>query len=480
MKYHNVRESETVEPLTSYFAGRLQQDLDGGNLLLGGMLTAVHRRIANPHLEFLHRAAYAGGLDFQRYWNDRSWYMAGTGLASHVRGSSEAIYETQTSSARYFQRPDADHLNLDPNRESLSGSAGSFRLGKSAPGRWRFQTCLAWRTPGFEINDLGYMRTADEINHSTWVGYYIEEPFSAFRKFSVNANEWVYWDFSGRNFARAANLNTHAEMLNNWNFNGGVTRNSEEVSNSALRGGPSLKFHGSWDADFHVRTDYRRMVHGVFGGWAWAGDDGGKARGGWFEVNLRPFNRFLITFNPDYKYRNPRQQYVGAWSTEDGDRYVFAELEQQTLTLTVRLECYVTPDLSLQYYGQPFVSAGSYGGFKRVADPLADSCEDRFHEYAPGEIEWSAAAAAYYIDENGDGASEFEMDDPDFNVREFNSNLVLRWEFGPGSILYLVWSQGRSDYVSQGRFALRRDLEDLFDVHPHNVFLLKVNKWFTW
>ena len=159
-------------------------------------------------------------------------------------------------------------------------------------------------------------------------------------------------------------------------------------------------------------------------------------------------------------------------------RYVLGHLEQKTVGLTLRLNWSITPDLSIQYYGQPFISAGKYRAFKRITEARAQRLEGRYSLYGESELFFDASANAYAVDENGDGAADYGFSNPNFNFRQFRSNLVIRWEYRPGSALYLVWSQGRTGFGSGGDFMLREDFRSLFDVHPRNVFLIKFSYCF--
>ena len=173
-------------------------------------------------------------------------------------------------------------------------------------------------------------------------------------------------------------------------------------------------------------------------------------------------------------------QYV---STEDygaEERYIFAKIDQKTVYGSFRLNYSITPNLSIQYYGQPFVSAGEYSHFKRITDPRASEFENRFHTFTGNEISYDSDEEEYNIDEDLNEEIDYSIGNPDFNFREFYSNLVIRWEYIPGSTLYLVWSQGRTDCVSTGDFSFKNDMRDLFDVYPHNVFLIKLSYWFSW
>jgi len=143
------------------------------------------------------------------------------------------------------------------------------------------------------------------------------------------------------------------------------------------------------------------------------------------------------------------------------------------LGLSLRLNLNITPEFTIQYWGQPFIATGSYSDFKMVTDPLAEDYTDRFHTFSGGEIEHFKDDNYCYVDENQDDIPDFYIDYPDFNLKEFKSNLVARWEFRPGSIVYLVWSQGRSGYDSYGDLRFGRDFSDLYEEHPNNIFLVK-------
>ena len=96
---------------------------------------------------------------------------------------------------------------------------------------------------------------------------------------------------------------------------------------------------------------------------------------------------------------------------------------------------------------------------------------------APG----SAAAGGCGVDPPEDAAGfSYGFDNPDFNIRNFNSNAVLRWEYRPGSTLFVVWNQGRSDFAADGRFQLRNNASDLFRAPGTNVLLIKMSYWLDW
>ncbi len=475
------RRRETVEPATNYLVGRLTQDWRGGQTVAGAMLTSVVRDIRDEHLEFLRRKAWTGGLDLRHEFHDRDFRLEMRLFGSHLRGSPESIGSAQRSSVRYFQRPDNDHAEYDPTRTSLSGHAGSLMLTRTGHNsRLRAQTGLAWRTPGFEINDLGYMRAADEINQFTWAGYAIQDPFWLFNSLQVNGNQWVDWDCGGSPLRKAVNINNNANFRNQYGYYWSLTRRFAHVSNTELRGGPSSRWPGRWTFNANLNSDGRRTLHGGLGGGFITGDEDSRDYAyGWTSLTYRPSKAINLTLEPTYERDINRNQYVGARAFGDQDRYLFGSLDQRTLSLVFRLDYCATPNLTLQYYGAPFISAGRYRDFKRVTDPRADRYADRSHLFTTDEISRDATGGEYAVDEDGDGTPDYAFGDPDFNVREFRSNLVVRWEYAPGSTLFLVWSQGRSSLGGTGAFDLRGDMDGLFATHPDDVFLVKFNKWLS-
>ena len=476
--------AQTVEPLTNHLVGRVQQEYGEGRTLLGGMLTATQRDIADPEVEFLPRSAYAGGLAFGHPWRGRVNNLQHRGEASHQRGGEEAMRRAQQAPARYYQRPDADYVEVDTARTSLSGHSGSLLVGKGT-GRWRFQTGAAWRSPGFEINDLGYMRSADEINQSTWGGFYLNQPFSVFHELSVNANQWLSWDFGGRRTLHQYNVNTSDTFRNRWTFYAGATRGLEHRSNTLLRGGPAFLAPGYWEASANGSTDTRKPWSIEFARSGEWGDDGisreTSTSGG---IRWRAASWVTIRMNPGHTISRSTLQFVEQCDFAGSDRFVVARLRQETAMATLRIDGCVTPNLTIQYYGQPFISSGRYDAFKRITDPVADRFRDRYHVFttdgAIPEIHRDAASGTYFVDEDQNGTDDYSFQDPSFQYRAFLSNLVVRWEYHPGSTLFLVWSQGREGVTRNGDLSLNRDLEELFQISPRDIFLVKVSRWFSW
>lgn len=477
---HGKRRQEIVEPLTNYFVGRLQKDYNQGNTSIGGMFTATHRALSESHLNFLNSAAYSGGIDFRHQWHDKTYFFDVRTAFSHVRGDREAILEVQTASARYYQRPDADYVTLDSTRTSLSGHGGFINFGRGGNSKLRFAVGGMWRSPGLELNDLGFLRQADRILQFIWVGYSITNPVSIFRSLRINFNQWMGWNFGRETVFAGGNINGGGQFKNYWWFWLGINREGSNLSTSALRGGPAMKFPARWNQWYNISSDNRKAFQLGFGGFnSWNDDGESRTHNVRFWLSFRPRDALRLRINPFFTFNKQDLQYIDTIDYDVDKRFIFGRLKQKTLGITFRFDFSITPDLSIQYYGQPFVSAGQYSQLKRITKPRANHYADRFHTFTESEIQFDSGKGQYNFDEDSDGTIDYSLDKPDFNFRQFRSNLVIRWEYNPGSTLFLVWSQERTGADDNGKFSLTNDLGELFNESATNVFLIKVSRWFS-
>jgi hypothetical protein len=477
--HNGQRRDELVEPLTSYFVGRLQKDIDAGNTIFGGIFTSVNR--ANGLNDILHRNAYSGGLDFVHYWKNRTWYIRGNVVFSHVQGTKEAILNTQTGFEHLFQRPGADELSLDSARTSLTGMGGTIRFGKigGKSGRlgqvFKFETGITLRSPGLELNDIGFMLTSNEINHFTWAGLHYQKSFSIFRSARLNYNHWSRWDYGGKFLYQAFNFNTHATFKNNWQTGTGVTWNPFDISNNALRGASAIRRPPGIGHNIYITSDTRKKVYAnlsVFNFWGFDNTVDGNQLG--LSLYFQPLNALRISISGNYDYYGRRQdQFVSNRQYNGITRTIVSQVRQKTLRFTARMIYNITPDLTVQYYGQPFITRPLYRNFAYVSDPLNSKYDNRFHVFQPNQISFSNDK--YFVDENSDGTADYSFNTPDFNFVQFRSNLIVRWEYKPGSELYLVWSQGNTPDASAGIDS--PVFNSLFDYafaeQSRNIFLIK-------
>ena len=464
---------QAVEPLSNYGVLRVQKDFREGRSALGVIGTSVNRNREVADDLGLRYAAYTGGMDFRHRFAGEKYQVNGYLLASHVLGSEEAITRTQESPVRYFQRPDAESFDLDPTRTSLTGGSAYFSFAKIGGGHWRFSTGLHTRSPGFEVNDLGFQRDADSFMNWGWVQYRQDTPQGPFRRWNVNLNGWTAWNYDWDHTSLGGNVNSSFQLRNFWQGYAGVNFDGPGYSGRTLRGGPLFRREGSVNFWAGLGTDSRKAVAGdlnMFGNVRRESDSRslGVAPG----IRFRPSGRATFRVGSNLQWNLNDYQWVKSF-TLDETRYVFARIDQTTVGLSLRADYTFTPTLSLQLYAEPFVSAGAYTDYKRVENPVADVYEDRFTGLSA-----RTTGETVYADVDGDGAEE-SFGAPDFNFKQFRSNAVLRWEYMPGSALFVVWSQGRNHHVQNGDFQFRGDVRDLFGVPPQNVFMVKLSYWMS-
>ena len=474
------RSSELIEPLTNYFVGSLSKDFRGGETIIGGTLTAVNRNLENNNIrDQFHNEAISGGLNLFHSWKNQEWRIRGNLLFSTVKGTEDRILQTQQSFEHYYQRPDAEHLEIDPNRTSLSGHGGTLSLGNyGGNDNLSFQHGITWRSPGLELNDIGFLNTADQIDYASWVGYQFPKPFSIFRRFRINYNQYSRWTYDWEHLYMAVNTNAHAGFKNYWSLGTGTTYEIKDISTKALFGGPKLRQSSGLGTWAYIESDSRKKI--IFGGnvfnFSAVGRDKGSVQVNSYNVfaSYQPTNALRLSVRPNYFRQNRVIQNVAFREFNGEDRYITGRVIQQTVSMSIRLNYSITPNMTLQYWGQPFISKGNYSEFKHITDPLAVQYQDRYHQYTGQEIAQSEDGGVYYIDENRDGNMDYNFSNPDFNFLQFRSNLVFRWEYQPSSEFFLVWTQSSSNFAdpSKGIFPSLND--DLFGGDAQNTFLLKV------
>jgi hypothetical protein len=474
----------TVEPFTNYFVGRAIKDFSKGNTIIGGLLTAVNR---GDELPLLHKAAYSGVIDFVHYWKNRWYNVSANLILSRVEGTADAIQRTQTSFVHLLQRRDADHVNYDPTRTSLMGTGGTLKVAKfggkqnEQGGTMKFESGVTWRSPELELNDIGFLSAADEITHFTWTAYQIQQETKLFRSAEFNYNHWFRWDFSGKFLYNEYNVNSNAWLKNYWRVSGGFNYNPYDISNNALRGTTALRRPPGYGVNLSVQSDSRKKVNlrlNYSGGAAY--QQAVTFRGFYGGISVQPIDAMQFSISPSYERSTRKQdQFVANIPYAGGVRSIVSRVERRSISLATRFNYYITPELSLQFYGEPFIFRAEFDNYGYVVDPLNKVYENRFHAFTPDEITFNGITAS--IDENGDAVEDYSFNTPDLNYIQFRSNLVMRWEYVPGSEVFLVWSQGvlPDAYGDFGTPLFRSLFDNVFDAQPHNIFLVKLSYRFV-
>jgi hypothetical protein len=476
--------SQAVEPLSNYFVGRVRKDLNQGRTVVGGIVTATNRDMSDSLFDPVVRSgAYVAGIDMQHSWNRRAWTVSGFLAGSRVSGSETVIRGTQLSSARYFQRPDADHLEYDPARTSLGGRVGGLAI--SHTGAWDGSLAYQEISPGFEPNDLGFYGTADRRNFSTYLGRRVNRPNKLFRSHNMSVYSTHAWNWGGDNVYADFAANLGGTFLNFWSASLTAGFSPEIADDRLTRGGPLASSAQSWRVSGNGSSDRRKPVV-VSAGASWQDYTSGE----WVAtlnsaVTLRPSTSLQVSVGPRWTRVYNQGQYVLAradsFATATfGRRYVFADVDQRQLSLETRVNWTFTPNLSLEVFAQPLVSAGDFSRYKEFLRPG----EYAFGVYGQdqGTIAAASSGNGFVVDPDGTGpAPAFTVGDRagqrDFTFRSLRGNAVLRWEYRPGSTLFFVWQQLRSAEHVLGDLELGRDLGGTFQEPARNVFLIKATYW---
>jgi hypothetical protein len=452
-------DDQTIEPLTNYAVGRLQQDFRKGQSGVGVMVTGVNRSMDGDVNPFVRSSAYTGGVDLRHRLIKNNYELRAYLAASQVNGTAAAILNTQRDGVHRYQRPD-DDVELDPTRTSLTGDAERVSFSKFGGGITRFQTVLQRFSPGFETNDLGFQPRADEMMFRNWFSLNYQKPSKMYQRAFFNFNTMNKWTTEGLPTTIGLNTNMHMQFKNFMWGHFGVNYNdfTPTYNDRYARGGPAVRNSQSANFWSGIESDSRKTSSLSLWGGGYRGDEG-NTKGWWInpEGQVKIGSQLSASVGLNYSSDINDTQWRANFGVSgvDTTHYTFAHLDQKTISMTTRLDYTATPTLSFQFYGSPFVSNGEYSNWVELDNPRAKDYDNRFKPFL------------------GHG------DPGGFNFKEFRSNTVMRWEYRPGSTLFLVWQQGRTTDGVANDFSFGRDLKNVFDTHPNNTFLVKVSYWFN-
>lgn len=450
----------TFEPRTNFGVLRVMQDFRGGNSTVGAIVTAVDRQNDRWTTPYLPNSAYVGAVDFRHRFYNNTYEISGQYDQSRVQGSTLAMQALETDPVHYYQRPDAN-LPLDSTRTALGGDAEELHFAKVSGQHLAFESAYQRRSAGFEINDLGYLRRADQTSWNTWVGFFDRNVHWFYQRFQWNNNWWQYWTTNGLPLEAAYNTNVQIQLRNNWGLHFGSTvgQLGTTYDDRSARGGPAIRQDSYVSPWIFINGDDRRSVVpmlslNVFN----VGNGKNRSWNVSPEIDYKTGGHFSGSINVSAGHNIDDYQWYGFYSDAAGPHYTFARLDQTTTSATLRLNYTFTPTMSLQAYMQPFVSKGAYARVRQLSStPRADDYDARF---------------AFFDDPS-------VTDNPGgFNFKEFQSNLVFRWEYRPGSTLFVVWNEGRQGYASEEGFtSFGGDIRNLMALHPANTILVKMSYW---
>ena len=469
-----------IAPLSGYGALRAQQEFGPSASTVGVSLTAVSRDIndESPLADLMTRQAVAGGVDWNLRWDGGAYVLGGSLGFSHVAGNSEAIRRIQRNGVHFFQRPDQDHVTVDPTRTSLTGFVASLEFDKNSGEHWLYGVEASAESPDFEINDAGRLGTTDDIDAFGFLRYRETAPGRLFREYNVSLYNFAGWNFGGIRQYTGIDLESNLTFHNFWQTHLSVELQTSALSDRLTRGGPLMKrttdvgINGGLFSSFSSNTQWRTFVNFLW-------DD----IGGWFyalsgQVLFRPSSRWQFSVEPEYFRLHDTRQYVsqqaGGSAATYGTRYIFGTIDQSTISAQFRLNYTVTPDLTIELYAEPFASSGQYSDIGELARARTNDLRLYGTDGSTiTELEDSEGNPYFQVT---DGADTFALA-PNFNVLSFRSNLVVRWEWRPGSTVFLVWQQNRSDAGDPRRRAGLGSFFDSFGAEGENFLALKISYW---
>ena len=471
-----------VAPVSGYGVARLQQEFGSSGSVVGATLTAVQRDVprGSPLAALYNRAAVVAGADWVLRWAQGGYELRGWLGVSHIRGDTAEINRVQMTSVHFLQRPDAPYLRYDPTRTSLTGSDATLQLNKRS-GRWLYGVGAGWESPAFEPNDAGRLVNGDGRTGFASLTYRETRPTRAFQNTSIYTETDGEWDFGGTRQFLVTEVGANLTLRNFWTINSYLDLTYPAFDHSATRGGPQMATPRAWNAvvrlgnSFGARTSWNARVY--YGRDALAGETY-RLSGG---LSVRPSTRWQLSVTPNYLRAISPRQYVATLDSGPpatyGGRYVFAFVDQSTFLTQLRANYTLTPDLTIEVYAEPFAASGRYYGFGdlRAAKTLdlVPYSTDTLDNHSV--IRRGSDSLTFK-----DGGYRRAIGNPDFNVLSFRSNVVLRWEWRPGSTLYLVWQQNRFASDTRGVHVGPADLWDTLRASGDNFLAVKVSYWMNY
>jgi hypothetical protein len=462
-----------VSPLSNYMATRIKKDFQGGNTIFGGVFSMVNRIGSDTTTSLLlPNSALSGGLDLLHYWNNRNYYLQVKTIASRMNGSPEAILKKQLAHSHRYQRPDADYLEVDSLREHLGGHGALIRVGKNG-GQWNFHLQGQYRSPGLNLNDMGYIRKSDFVSERAELSYEMNEPKKWIRNYNVAIFQEAEWSFGTENTGNQVGLNFLIRNNALWSLWINSSYDFSSLDIRELRGGPALRNDPVFGAGLSVISNTAKDFFGMLSyKYSALGIAQSRANMGMLSLTWLPVKRLKISGTVSLNQRNYHQQYVSTIPGNSAPEYVVGNIDHHTTSFTFRAELYLSPEMSIQYYGSPYYSVGQYDSFQRVAQSQARDISERLEIL---DLTYDPAADNYTYIHNGE---VFQFGNPNFSFMQFRSNLVFRWEYKLGSTLYFVWAHDRSGwdptYNPIGDIA-----GDLWGIKGNHIFMVKANFWFA-
>lgn len=446
-----------VEPATNYMVTRIRQDLKDGDAQIGGFLSSVNRSMSGSYLEnYLHESAYQVGLDGQYFWSNRNWGASGVFAASQVNGTEEALLRTQTTSARYYNRTDSDYLSVDSTKTSLSGYFGEFSIGKYGGTGLRYSLTYTEMSPGYEVNDIGFQERSDYRAPHLYAEY-LNVTSEKFRFYLLWAYGGYAWNFDGDMIMNFYSSGAYFQFHNLWSVLGTAGFTGAFYNDRITRGGPVMRRPKDWNASLELTTNTTKDFYATIGSRYRSDASGEHMTTLYTSINYRPTSYIQLQISPTYinEHNTDQYQFTDQFDSDPERDYLFSDAYLDIFYTEFRVDWTFTSELSLQTYLRPLFYTADFRKFKTFEE-----------------------ARTYNFDPVDPALDQAYDDALDFNYKTVQGNAVLRWQYRPGSAVYLVWQQERESYLFNNEFRPLDGVSEIFKEKPINVFLIKLSYWF--
>jgi len=483
-----TRSMRVVEPLTNYFAGRVAKDLRGGATVFKVMGTSVFRQLDDPYIkERLSRNSEALGVSTEMWWSKRTYRLMAQLAGTPVAGDTAAIRRVKESQRHFFQRPDrSDTLDVRRPWTSMTGVGGYARISKESGGLL-WEGTVNFRTPSFDNNDITILPQGDYV----WMGANLfplwTKPTSWYRQSFLIGGVQQQYNFDGDVTQRQLHGFAQIQTLGYWWLTAFWIHRPGVLDDRLMRGGPVV---GRPRSDFisgGIQSDSRKAISGNLNVEGGCNGDGDCQRSAFLSLQLRPRSNVTLSLGPSVSNSHSGVQAVGIYDGANstafyGTHYVFGQLERNELGMDTRLNVTFSPTLTLELYMQPFISAGDYTSYNefaatRTTQRLTYGTDMGTMVVTP-DTTGGGGPSTIVLDSDGPGGdTTFTFQDPSFTVRSLRGNAVLRWEYRPGSTIFLVWTRDGATFEPRGQIDWSADSRALFQGPSQNIFMVKVNYW---
>jgi hypothetical protein len=466
-----------VAPRTYYSIARVLQEFGPLASTFGGYAAFVHRAFdaGDPLASLVSRNAVAVAGNTTLRFKGGEYELRASGGGSFINGTAAAMERVQRSSAHYAQRPDRDYSRLDPTLTSLTGWTVQANIDRTSGRHWLFGAGTKIDSENFETNDVAQLNGADGVTLNGNLRYRETEPGRVLRNYSIGID--VSNDSTLRWLRQSGSIrpNVNVTWANFWTSSFSVSRNLPQQNVSLTRGGPLMARVPAWNVSMNVANRNSSPTR-VSGSVTIANtEDGGRTRRVSGSVSFRPAPQWQISANPYYERLTETQQYVSTLADGRpetfGGRYIFAFIDRSTVSMAYRLGLTIKPDINLDVYAEPFAASGRYYDYGELVAPRTSS-----------RLTYGQSGSSVELQADGSrvvrvGDTTFTLQNRDFNTLSFRSNVVLRWEWRPGSTLFVVWQQDRAESEPSGSRVGLGDMFRSLTAEGRNVFVVKTSFW---